>query len=242
VASLEYCTHCGEPTGNAGEHEDSFYCEDEDCGVGPFCETCDEHHTQHYPHAKIKSQRKEIERLTTALVDRDKVCKKAEADATKLQTRPRQWRTRIDAHGISVGGTQRQPSPTACRGPQAPRWGVGAGAGTDMGWRWGRAVLGERDRESLRALDSAGGPRRSGARDEWGWVMASRMGFNLLTRYGWRNAWTVRFGGRRAYRFWGYVWRDTFGCVLCAFGHGGNVYDAGNNELACSRCGRWVKP
>lgn len=35
--TLEYCCECDEPTGNAGEHEDSNYTEN---GEGPFCWEC----------------------------------------------------------------------------------------------------------------------------------------------------------------------------------------------------------
>ena len=34
--TVEYCCVCGEPTGMAGEHEDSFYTEED----GPFCWDC----------------------------------------------------------------------------------------------------------------------------------------------------------------------------------------------------------
>lgn len=34
---LEYCFSCGEPTGRAGEAEDSLY---NDQGEGPYCEGC----------------------------------------------------------------------------------------------------------------------------------------------------------------------------------------------------------
>ncbi len=39
---LEYCFVCEQPTGRAGQSEDSFYCT---CDKGPFCEECwDAHH------------------------------------------------------------------------------------------------------------------------------------------------------------------------------------------------------
>lgn len=37
IDNLEYCCECGDPTGNAGEGEDSNYTED---GEGPFCQGC----------------------------------------------------------------------------------------------------------------------------------------------------------------------------------------------------------
>jgi hypothetical protein len=38
--SLEYCCECSLPTGNAGKFDGSFYCDDDGCGDGPFCEAC----------------------------------------------------------------------------------------------------------------------------------------------------------------------------------------------------------
>ncbi len=35
--TLEYCCHCGEPTGRAGKGEDSLYAED---GTGPYKPEC----------------------------------------------------------------------------------------------------------------------------------------------------------------------------------------------------------
>jgi hypothetical protein len=40
---LEYCFHCGGPTGKAGQGDGSLYCE---CDAGPFCEDCWEEHHQ----------------------------------------------------------------------------------------------------------------------------------------------------------------------------------------------------
>ena len=39
--TLELCCYCDNPTGNAGEDDDSLYC---DCGEGPFCDRCFERH------------------------------------------------------------------------------------------------------------------------------------------------------------------------------------------------------
>ncbi len=37
MSSLEYCCECEQPTGRAGEGEDSLY---DDKGEGPYCEGC----------------------------------------------------------------------------------------------------------------------------------------------------------------------------------------------------------
>lgn len=41
---LEHCTICDNPTGKAGRGDGSLYCED--CGAGPFCNSCFERHEQ----------------------------------------------------------------------------------------------------------------------------------------------------------------------------------------------------
>lgn len=38
MSSLEYCCECEQPTGRAGEGEDSLY--DAVTGEGPYCEEC----------------------------------------------------------------------------------------------------------------------------------------------------------------------------------------------------------
>ena len=38
---IEVCCNCGDPTGKAGPMDDSVYCQ---CGVGPFCDNCDDQH------------------------------------------------------------------------------------------------------------------------------------------------------------------------------------------------------
>ena len=35
---VEMCERCDEPTGRAGESDDSIYCDN--CERGPFCEDC----------------------------------------------------------------------------------------------------------------------------------------------------------------------------------------------------------
>jgi hypothetical protein len=42
MSDIEHCVNCGDPTGKAGEGEDSLFCNA--CGEGPFCERCDEEH------------------------------------------------------------------------------------------------------------------------------------------------------------------------------------------------------
>ena len=42
MPDLEYCCICDEPTGHAGRHDDSLYCDE--CDKGPFCDTCDDEH------------------------------------------------------------------------------------------------------------------------------------------------------------------------------------------------------
>lgn len=37
MKDLEYCIECAQPTGNAGEGEDSLYRDD---GTGPYCFDC----------------------------------------------------------------------------------------------------------------------------------------------------------------------------------------------------------
>ena len=72
--------------------------------------------------------------------------------------------------------------------------------------------------------------------------MASRMGFNLATRAGWRNLWHDRRGRfRHARRD---VWKDTGGPILCwAIGHGttGISDDEHPPTLWCRRCGRTLR-
>lgn len=48
---VEFCACCGEPTGRAGRHEDSIYCDKETggaCEAGPFCWPCWNEH-EHNP-------------------------------------------------------------------------------------------------------------------------------------------------------------------------------------------------
>jgi hypothetical protein len=40
MSDLEYCCKCGEPTGHAGAGEDSIFCANEDCQLGPLCRSC----------------------------------------------------------------------------------------------------------------------------------------------------------------------------------------------------------
>ena len=37
---IEVCSVCGEATGQAGAAEDSIFCSNEDCGLGPLCRHC----------------------------------------------------------------------------------------------------------------------------------------------------------------------------------------------------------
>lgn len=58
---LEYCFHCGGPTGKAGQGDGSLYCE---CDEGPFCEDCwGEHHQGNvlaFKLATVEIQRTEL--------------------------------------------------------------------------------------------------------------------------------------------------------------------------------------
>ena len=66
--------------------------------------------------------------------------------------------------------------------------------------------------------------------------MSSRVGYNLLTKQGWKNLKTE--GWRRAKY---YFFQDTFYQILCwVVGHRKRKTDEG--EWVCKRCGHYIKP
>ena len=66
-------------------------------------------------------------------------------------------------------------------------------------------------------------------------MSCSRMGFDLLSKGGIKNAIYVRF---RRNGFWHHVWRDTFGKIGCWFlGH--NEYSS-DGDIACKRCCKYI--
>ena len=69
-------------------------------------------------------------------------------------------------------------------------------------------------------------------------MSSSRMGFDLFTIQGWKNARFVRFGLRRSCRFWSLVWGDTFLQIICKM-KGHRPYDA-DGQMACSRCRKYL--
>lgn len=61
IMALEYCCECEQPTGRAGEGEDSLYDEE-----GPYCEECWDHKEESRAWLDKQHQRKEWNRLTEA--------------------------------------------------------------------------------------------------------------------------------------------------------------------------------
>lgn len=71
----------------------------------------------------------------------------------------------------------------------------------------------------------------------------SRMGYDLFSRWGWKNLrHSLRFGTTRRTAL-KLLWRDSFGRFLCWF-RGHQIYETGLDggcETACSRCNRFVQ-